>query len=134
MPRKLDGSGYVFCRGWRELQKFAARPFEREAMLVLSARRIWPQRGNADAVFAFDCLRIPNARRAVHFRRHPPLDVPAIHRWILRFLAQLDDFAEQRSRRGIALLEFSADPREAVPSPNSPVIRFTETVDSAGAF
>jgi hypothetical protein len=32
------------------------------------------------------------------------------------------------------LLEFSADLREAVPSPHSTIIRFTEAVDSARTF
>ena len=32
------------------------------------------------------------------------------------------------------LLEFSANPREPVPSPDSPIIRFAEAVDPASAF
>ena len=82
----------------------------------------------------FDRLCIPRARRAVRFRRDPPFDVPAIDRWIFRFLAQLDDFAEQRPGRGIVLLEFAADPREPIPSPDGAIIRLAESVDTAGEF
>src|SRR5579863_829454 len=102
-------------------------------MLVFAARWIWPERGNADAVVAFDGLRVPGAGRAVDFRRHPPLDVPAVDRGILRFLAQFDNFAEQRASCGIVLLEFSANPSEAVPSPYNAIIWFAEAVDAAGA-
>src|SRR6266704_3639024 len=83
-------------------------------MLVLSARWIWSKRWNADVVFPLDRLRVPRARRAVRFRRQPALDVPAVYGRILRLLAQLDNFAQEGSRRGIALLEFSANPRQAV--------------------
>src|SRR5216683_762194 len=103
-------------------------------MLVLSPRRILAERGYADAVCALDCLRVPCVRRAVRFRRHPALDVPAVDGRILRLMAQLDNFAQEGSRRGIALLEFSADPREAIPAPHGAVIRLAEAIDTAGAF
>src|SRR6266487_4337663 len=103
-------------------------------MLVLSARWIWSERGYADAAFPLDRLRVPRQRRAVRFRRHPALDVPAVDGRILRLLAQLDNFAQEGSRRGIALLEFPADPRQAIPAPNRTIVRFAQTVDPAGAF
>src|SRR5260370_16263028 len=103
-------------------------------MLVLSARRILAERGYADAVCALDCLRVPCVRRAVRFRRHPSLDVPAVYGRILRLLAQLDNFAQEGSRRGIALLEFSADPREPVPAPNRSIIPLAEPVPAAPSF
>src|SRR6266436_4715375 len=100
-------------------------------MLVLSARWIWSKRWNADAVFPLDRLRIPRARRAVRFRRHPALDMPAVDGRIFWLLAQLDNFAQEGSRRGIARLEFSADPRQAIPAPHRAVIRFAEAVAAA---
>src|SRR5438128_4610548 len=103
-------------------------------MLVLSARRIRAERGYADAVFPLDRLRVPRGQRAVRFRRQPALDVPAVDGRILRLLAQLDNFAQEGSRRGIALLEFSADPGEAIPAPHGAVIRLAEAIDPAGAF
>src|SRR6266568_2649018 len=103
-------------------------------MLVLSARWVRPERGDADAVFPFDGLRVPRPRRAVRFRRHPALDVPAVYGRILRLLAQLDNFAQEGSRRWIALLEFPADPRQTVPAPHGAVIRLAEAIDTAGAF
>ena len=133
MPRKLNGPRNVLRCRWRELQELSAWSFEREAMLVFPARRIRSQCGNADAVFAFNGLCIPQARRAISFWSHPPLDVPTIDRWILRLLPQFDDFSEKRTRRGIVLLEFAANPREPVPSPNGTIIRLTETVDASRA-
>src|SRR6266568_9528662 len=102
-------------------------------MFVFAARRIRAERGYADAAFPLDRLRVPRQRRAVRFRRHPALDVPAVYGRILRLLAQLDDFAEQRSCRGIALLEFSADPGEAIPAPHRAVIRLAEAIAAASA-
>src|SRR5258708_39603487 len=98
-------------------------------MLVSAARRIRPERWNTHAVFAFHRLCVPSARRAVNFRRHPALDVPAIYGWRFRLLPQLDDFAQQRTRRGIVLLEFSADPRAAGPAPHRPVVCCAEPID-----
>src|SRR5260370_31139152 len=103
-------------------------------MLVLSARRIRAERGDADAVFPLDGLRVPRARRAVHFRRQPALDMPAVDGRIFWLLAQLDNFAQEGSRCGIALLEFSADPRQAIPAPHRAVIRFGEAVAAARSF
>src|SRR5712691_7612104 len=103
-------------------------------MFVFATRWVRPECGYADAVFPFDGLRVPRPRRAVRFRRHPALDVPAVYGRILRLLAQLDDFAEEGSRRGIALLEFSANPRQAIPAPHRAVIRLAEAVDPASPF
>src|SRR2546425_7507193 len=103
-------------------------------MLVLSARRILAERGYADAVCALDCLRVPCVRRAVRFRRHPALDVPAVYGRVLRLLAQLDNFAQEGSRRGIALVEFSADPCQAIPAPHRAVVRLAEAIAAARSF
>src|SRR5216684_2248428 len=83
LARPLDGAGDMLGNRWRELHKFAARAFEREAMLVFAARRVRPERGNADAILAFDGLRVPCAGRAVNFRDRKSVDVPAIYRRIL---------------------------------------------------
>src|SRR5713101_3111519 len=101
-------------------------------MFVLTARGIRAERGNAAAAFYFDRLRPPGARRAVGFWRQPFLDVPAVHRWILRLLAQLDDFAKQRARRAIALGEFPANPRQAIPAPYRAIVRFAKGIRAAG--
>src|SRR5260370_38195674 len=103
-------------------------------MLVLSARRIRAERGDADAVFPLDGLRVPRARRAVHFRRHPALDMPAVDGRIFWLLAQLDNFAQEGSRWGIALLEFSADPRQAIPAPYSPGIPLPQAIATTRTF
>src|SRR5260370_17723536 len=103
-------------------------------MLVLSARRIRAERGDADAVFPLDGLRVPRARRRVHFRRHPALDMPAVEGRIFGLLAQLGNFGQEGSRCGIALLEFSADPRQAIPAPYSAVIRLAEAIAAARSF
>src|SRR5260370_8948828 len=99
-------------------------------MLVFTARRIRPKRGNADAVLPLDRLRVPGAGRAVRFRRQPTLDVPAIHGRIFWLLAQFNALAQQRAML-VAVLEFSADPTEAIPTPCSPVISFPEPVPPA---
>src|SRR5207245_555579 len=100
---------------------------DREAMLVVAARRIRPKRRNAAAVCELDRLRVPRAGRTVHFRRHPALDVPAIEMEILRLQSQVNALSQQSAMR-VALLEFSADPCEAVPAPDRAVIRFAEEV------
>src|SRR5260370_17747955 len=101
-------------------------------MLVFAARRIRPERGNADTVFALARLRVPGAGRTVCFRRHPALDVPAIHSWIFRLLAQFNAFSQQ-SALLISVLELAADPCQAVPAPHGTIIRFAETIRAAGA-
>src|SRR5579885_2174013 len=131
--RVFDGAGDVLGDGGRELHKLSARRLQREAMLVVAAMRVRPERGDADAVFALDRPRVPRARRAVGFRRHPAFDVPAIHRGIFRFLAQFDDFADERAGF-IALLEFSADPGEAVPAPHGAIVGLAERIAPAGQF
>src|SRR5216684_636688 len=132
LARPLDGAGDVLRGCCRELDEFTSRAFEREAMFVFTARRIWPQRGNADAVLAFDRLRVPSAGRAVDFRRHPALNVPAIYRGILRFPSQLNALSQQ-STLLVAVLEFSTDPREAVPAPHGAIVCFAEPIDAASA-
>src|SRR5439155_26753865 len=111
----------------------ALRILEREAMLVVAARRIRPEGRNAAAVCDLDGLRVPRAGRAVHFRRHPALDVPAIELGILRFQSQVNALSQQAAMR-VALLEFSADPCEAIPAPHGAVIRLAKEVAPAGAF
>src|SRR6266446_1799596 len=59
--------------------------------------------------------------------------MPAVHRGILRFLAQLDDFAQERARGGIVLLELPADPCEAIPSPYGSIIWVAKTIRAARA-
>src|SRR5713226_278371 len=101
-------------------------------MLVFAARWIGSERGNADAVLAFDGLGVPGAGRAVRFRRQPPLDVPAIDGGILWFHTQFDSLAQQGAML-VAVLEFSAYPSEAIPTPCGAVIWFAEAVRSARA-
>src|SRR5260370_41664378 len=132
MAGPFDWAGDVRGDCRRELYEFAARALEREAMLVFAARGIRAERRNAAAALDFERLRPPGARRAVRFGRHPLLDVPAIHRRIFRLLAQFDDFAKQRARRRVALLEFSANPRQPVPSPDRAIVRLAETIDTPG--
>src|SRR5258707_5482288 len=132
MARPFDCAGDVLGDCRRELYEFAARALEREAMLVFAARGIRAERRNAAAALDFERLRPPGARRAVRFGRHPLLDVPAIHRRIFRLLAQFDDFAKQRARAGSTLLEFSANPRQPVPSPTRPIVRLPGTVGASG--
>src|SRR5438094_2194129 len=122
----------MLSSGCLELNKFAVRAFEREAMLVFAARRIRPQRRNADTVFTFDCLRIPGGRQTVGFRRHPSFDVPAVHGWIFWFQAQFHALPQQNAML-VTILEFPADPREPVPTPHGAIIRFAETIRSACA-
>src|SRR5258708_22927214 len=93
MARAFDGARDVFSYRRCELDEFAARTFEREAMLEFAARRIRAERGDADAVLALDRLRIPLTRLAVSFRRKPALDVPAIDRGILRFFSEFNAFS-----------------------------------------
>src|ERR1700730_15563444 len=132
VARPFDCAGDVLRDRRRELHEFAAGAFKREAMLVFAARWVWPKRRNAAPALDFDRLRPPGSWRAVRFRRQPLLNRPAIHGGIFRFLAQLDDFAKQRAGSGIVLLEFAANPCQAVPSPNRAIVRLAEAVDAAG--
>src|SRR5579885_2437520 len=52
--RVFDGAGDVLGDGGRELHKLSARRLQRDAMLVVAAMRVRPERGDADAVFALD--------------------------------------------------------------------------------
>src|SRR5713226_3453538 len=90
LARPLDGAGDVFRSRRRKLDECASRVFKRKAMLVFAARRIRPERGDADAVFPLDRLCVPGTGRAVNFRRKPALDVPAIYRGIFWFPSQFD--------------------------------------------
>src|SRR5712692_9592313 len=102
-------------------------------MLVFAARRVRSERRNADPVFALDRLRVPSTGRAIRFRRQPALDVPAVYRRIFRFNPQFNALS-YKSTVLVAILEFPADPREAVPAPHCPVIRFPEAIPSPGLF
>src|ERR1700737_3993748 len=124
--RPFDGARDVLGHGCRELHEFTARALEREAMLVIAARGIRPERRDAAAALDLYGLCPPGWRRAVCFRRQPLLNVPAIHRWIFRLLPQLDDFAKQRTRGGIVLLEFSANPRQPIPAPDGAIVRLAK--------
>src|SRR5262249_19855174 len=99
---------------------------------VAAARRR-AERGNADALFSLDRLRVPGARRAVRFRRHPALDMPAVDRGILRFLPQFNALSQQRAVF-VAILELAANPREAFPAPPTAVVGFVEAVSAAARF
>src|SRR5262245_34314203 len=112
--REFDGAGDMLGYGWRELKEFAARAFEREAMFVCAAGRIWPKRRDANAFGTLDGLRVPLARRAVSFRRKPALDVPAIHRGIFRFFSKFNALSQQDAIL-VAVLEFATNPGETVP-------------------
>src|SRR5262249_44965038 len=128
-----DGAGNMFGGGCRKLYEFAARRFQREAMFIVAAAWIRAERGNADAVFSLDRLRVPGARRAVRFRRHPALDMPAVDRGILRFLPQFNALSQQPAVF-VAILELAADPREAVPAPHGAVVGLAETIRAAVRF
>src|SRR5260370_34829151 len=99
-------------------------------MLVFAARWIWSERGNADAVLPLDRLRVPGARRTVRFRRQPPLDVPAVHCGILRIQSQFNTLSQQ-SAILVAILQFSADPREAIPTQFGAIIRLCDAISPA---
>src|SRR5260370_38178734 len=101
----VDGACDVLRDRRSELNEFTSRAFEREAMLVLPARRVRSQCWNADAVLPLDGLRAPGARGTVHLRRDPALDGPAMDRGIFLFLAKFDHFVHQTSRAGIAARE-----------------------------
>src|SRR6266404_4885358 len=89
-PRPFDGARDVLGHGWRDLQEFAARTFERDAMFVFAACRIRAERRNAASAFNLYRLRPPGSRRAVRFRRQPLLNMPAIDRGILRLAKAID--------------------------------------------
>ena len=58
--------------------------------------------------------------------------MPAIDRGIFRFLAQLDNLAQQRTCRGIALLEFATNPCQTIPAPHGAIVRLAKAIDAAG--
>lgn len=70
----LDGAGDVFGHRGRQLYEGAVRIFQREAVLVLAAIGIWPQRGDVAPASQLDGLPVPLARRAIGFRRQPACD------------------------------------------------------------
>src|SRR6266403_3073406 len=61
LPRPFNGPGNVLRDRRRELEEFAASAFERETMFVFAARRVRPERGDADSVLALDGLCVPGA-------------------------------------------------------------------------
>jgi hypothetical protein len=105
-----------------QLHKLAARPLQREAMLVIPARRIRPQCSHIAPVHDLQRLRAPLFGRAVALRRHPPFDVPAIMRRILRLAPHLDHFAQERPRSGIAVFPLPANPVQPRPAPHRAVV------------
>src|ERR1700758_1932872 len=107
----------MFSDGRGKLKEITARRFEREAMFVLAARRVWSEGCDAAAASKLGCLRIPLARRTVGFRWYPPFDVPTIELRIFEFVAQLDAFADEYAAF-VAVLELAADPGEAIPAPD----------------
>ena len=82
--RSLNRAGHVFGDRRRQLDEFSARRFQREAVLIVTKRRIRPEGRNALRAGVFRSLQIPIVRRAVSFRWHPPFDVPAIERRVRR--------------------------------------------------
>jgi hypothetical protein len=118
----FDGSRNLARNAGRQLHELAARPFQREAVLVITARWIRPERGNTSSVLDFDSFRAPLLRRSVALRRKPPLDVPAIVWRVLRFKTKFDHFAQQLTL-GVAVFPFPANPVQPRPSPYRAVIR-----------
>src|SRR4029077_11818804 len=115
------------CRQW---YKFPRSALEREAVLVISAGRVWPQRRDPDAIFNFCCLCAPLIGRAVGFGRHPSFDVPAIHGKIFRDAAQPDRFADHIAAR-VAVCPAPTNPCESRPAPYNAELRLTITVRAA---
>src|SRR5579862_3894480 len=109
----FDGTGDVLGDGCGELQEFAARCLQREAVFVVAARGIRAERRDAAAVGVFGGLRIPLAGGAVGFRGKPAFDVPAVELRIFGFVAEFHAFAEERAVI-VAVFELAADPGEAV--------------------
>src|SRR5580704_6870507 len=101
-------------------------------MLVFTARRVRPQRRDADSIFDFDCLRVPRVWRAVHFGRTPALDVPAVVRDIFRYAAQLNRLANHASF-GVAVGPAAANPCKPRTSPYHAEIWLAEMVYPASA-
>ncbi len=76
----------------RELHEFATRPLQREAVLVLAARRIRPQRRDAAPVLDLERIGQPRARRTIRFRRRPSVrcaNDPAARTSVLRAVRRL---------------------------------------------
>lgn len=130
--RKFDGAHDGFACARRKRNEFTSWTLQDKTVFVFATLRIRTERGNRDAVFAFDGLRVPFLRRAVSFRRQPAFDVPAVEGKILWDFAQFDDFTRDVAVR-VGVRPFAADPREARPAPDDAEIRFAVTVQSASA-
>src|SRR5579862_2291633 len=127
----FDGTGDVLGDGCGELQEFAARCLQREAVFVVAARGIRAERRDAAAVGVFGGLRIPLAGGAVGFRGKPAFDVPAVELRIFGFVAEFHAFAEERAVI-VAVLELAADPGQAIPAPDGAVVGFAKAVVATG--
>ena len=131
-PRPFDRAhDPVACRR-RKRNKFAARTLQREAMFVIPARRVRPQRRDSHSIFDFGRLRIPLVRRSVGFRGHPSLDVPAVLGKVFRHSPHLHRFANLISVR-IAVGPAPANPRQPRPAPHHAKVRLAITVHPARA-
>src|SRR5579862_3876921 len=115
-----------------ERLEFAGAGLQCEAVLVVAARRVWAERGDADAIFGFGCERAPLVGRAVKFGRHPAFDVPAIEGQIFRDLPELDRFPADVAV-GVAVSPAAADPGEARAAPDDAEVRFAVAIGAAGA-
>jgi hypothetical protein len=113
-----------------QLHKLPARTFQREAVLIFSARWIRPECGNASSIFDFNRLRMPLFRRPVIFRRQPSLNMPAIVRHILRLETHFNNFAQQLSA-SIPVFPFPANPVQPRPSPHRAVVRLAKSIAPA---
>lgn len=127
--REFDSSHNKFASCRCERYEFAVRALQREAVLIFSAMRIWPERRNRDAVRSLDCLCVPLARTPVGLRRHPALDVPTIVRKIFRNFAQLGNFARGIPVR-VRVAPRPADPSETRPSPHRAEVRPAEAIQA----
>jgi hypothetical protein len=135
-PRPIDRAHDPVTGRRAEWNVLPARAFERETMLVIAARRVRPQRRDANSIFNFGGLRTPLLRRPIRFRRHPSFDVPAVNWKIFRQAPHLDRFASRVSVR-VAVRPASADPREPRAAPHHAKVRLAIKVHAArarGAF
>ena len=112
--------------------KLALRALQREAVLVLPARWIRPQRRHANPVFDFHRAREPFLGRTVSLRRHPALDVPALSGNILRLLPQLDRLAYHVAMR-VAIHPPPANPRQPRSAPHHAKVRLAKAIRAASA-
>jgi hypothetical protein len=115
-----------------ERNEFPARSFESEAVFVIPARWLRPQRCHANAVLNLGRLRMPLFRRAVRFSRHPALDVPAVHGKIFWDAPQFDFLANRVPVR-IAVRPTSANPCQPRPAPNHAKVWLAIRVHATGA-